>query len=33
MDLAPRYQRPGAESAAWLKRMTFALRLLRRSGL
>ncbi|MFX0591370.1 succinic semialdehyde dehydrogenase [Melissospora conviva] len=33
MDLAPRYQRPGTESAAWLKRMTFALRLLRRSGL
>ncbi|MGW4502331.1 succinic semialdehyde dehydrogenase [Micromonospora sp. NPDC004336] len=33
LDLAPAYHRPGAHSAAWTRRMTTALRLLRRSGL
>ncbi|MCM0678735.1 succinic semialdehyde dehydrogenase [Micromonospora phytophila] len=31
-DLAPAYHRPGAQSAAWTRRMTAALRLLRRTG-
>ncbi|SCL61176.1 succinic semialdehyde dehydrogenase [Micromonospora peucetia] len=33
LDLAPAYHRPGAQSAAWTRRMTAALRLLRRTGL
>ncbi|MFG1756064.1 succinic semialdehyde dehydrogenase [Micromonospora echinofusca] len=33
LDLAPAYHRPGAHSAAWTRRMTAALRLLRRTGL
>ncbi|WP_433388184.1 succinic semialdehyde dehydrogenase [Micromonospora sp. KLBMP9576] len=33
LDLAPAYHRPGARSAAWARRMTTALRLLRRTGL
>lgn len=33
LDLAPAYHRPGAESAAFTRRMTAALRLLRRTGL
>ncbi|MEH0934316.1 succinic semialdehyde dehydrogenase [Micromonospora psammae] len=32
LDLAPAYHRPGAETAAWTRRMTTALRLLRRVG-
>ncbi|MEH0841300.1 succinic semialdehyde dehydrogenase [Micromonospora sp. CPCC 205711] len=32
LDLAPAYHRPGAETAAWTRRMTTALRLLRRTG-
>ncbi|MEV4491587.1 succinic semialdehyde dehydrogenase [Micromonospora coxensis] len=32
LDLAPAYHRPGAESAAWTRRMSAALRLLRRTG-
>ncbi|GAA3746148.1 succinic semialdehyde dehydrogenase [Micromonospora maritima] len=32
VGLAPAYHRPGAETAAWTRRMTAALRLLRRTG-